>query len=138
MDDMNIQNIESKEETEKTEEATFETKEKEKETFNCKVEEKHDDTGVAVFVMGLLSLLMAVLGNTLLPLVGVILGIIAWVKGSKLRKMEEKPGIITAGWIMGIVGTILGAIALVLALVAVVSALTYVAPHHYYFRYFYF
>ena len=138
MDDMNIQDIDVKEETQKAEEARFESKEKETVKEVHEVKKSDSDTGVSVFILGLLSILLAVLGNTVLPLIGVILGLIAVIKGSKLRKKEDRPGIITAGWIMGIVGMVLSAVVLIFSIIEIASVVSVMVPHRYYFRYLYF
>lgn len=138
MDEMNIQDIDVKEETQKTEEARFESKEKETAKEVHEVKRSDSDTGVSVFILGLLSILLAVLGNTVLPLIGVILGLIAVIKGSKLRKKEDRPGIITAGWIMGIVGMVLSAVVLIFSIIEIASVVSVMVPHRYYFRYLYF
>lgn len=102
----------------------------------CAKVEVKEDKSLSVFVLGLLAILMSALEYSFLPLLGFIFGLIAVVRGNKPRKLEEKPGFVTAGWIMGIVGMIACGIIFIFNIVEFV---TFVAPvHHFYTRYFYF
>lgn len=102
--------------------------------YEKKAEVKHE-AGVSVFVLGLLSLVLSGLGYFLLPFVGFILGLIAVVRGNKPRKLEEMPGLIYAGWVMGIIGMIVCAV----VIFANIGQLGVVLlPYHIYLRHFYF
>lgn len=130
--DENINEIKiDQEDVKETKEVKFESVNDDVKCEKCEKIEKEGNP-LAVFVLGLLSILSAALGSTLLPLIGFILGLIAVIKGNKPRKLEEKPGIITAGWIMGIIGMIICGTSIVFTAVQII---TYV-PYHYYFRYF--
>ncbi len=73
------------------------------------------------FVLSVLSLVFP-------GVVGLVLGIIALVKVSKLKKRGQKGSMITASYVMGIVGIVLSAVALMLFFVV---ALSFSAIHSY-------
>ncbi len=52
--------------------------------------------GILILIFGILSLVLFA------PL-----GIVAWVMGQKERKLYPNDSLVTAGWILGIIGTII-------------------------------
>ena len=62
--------------------------------------------GVIILIFGILSLVICA------PL-----GIIAWIMGQKERKLFPNDSMVTAGWILGIIGTCLFILGILIALV---------------------
>ena len=65
--------------------------------------------GVLILVFGILSLVVCA------PL-----GIVAWAMGQKERKIYPNDGNVTAGWILGIIGTCLFIVSILVIIVYVV------------------
>ncbi len=77
---------------------------------------KNKDVGQTTFILGLLSLLFqTVLGG--ITIAAFVLGVLAVVKGSKLRKQGYSSSMLSAGYIMGLIGLILSSIVIALCLV---------------------
>jgi predicted Zn finger-like uncharacterized protein len=83
------------------------------------------DRGTVVLTLGILSLVSLAI-CAFFPLIGAILGLIAWIMGQtdlrKMRKGDMDPngqGMTQAGWICGIIGTILNSLLSVLCLLYV-------------------
>lgn len=62
-----------------------------------------DDYGSIAMILGIIAIVCSISGY--LSFVGVILGIIAIVKGSKVRKYSSSG---MAGWVLGIISVVLG------------------------------
>ena len=71
------------------------------------------DVGQTTFVLGLLSLLFqTVLGG--ITIAAFVLGILAVVKGGRLKRAGYNTSLLSAGYIMGLIGLILSSIVVVL------------------------
>lgn len=76
-------------------------------------EGKDNDPGQTTFILGLLSLLSVLILDGL-GIVGFVLGIIAVVKGGNLKKDGVYTSLLSAGYVMGLIGLILSSIKLAL------------------------
>ncbi|MCR5732348.1 MAG: hypothetical protein K6G51_05370 [Sphaerochaetaceae bacterium] len=65
------------------------------------MEENRNNIGTTPLVLGIMSVIFSL---TFSRLIGLILGIIAIVKGSKYRNVDNDA---KAGWILGIIGVVL-------------------------------
>ena len=71
------------------------------------------DIGQTTFVLGLLSLLFqTVFGG--ITIAAFVLGILAVVKGGRLKRAGYNTSLLSAGYIMGLIGLILSSIVVVL------------------------
>jgi uncharacterized membrane protein HdeD (DUF308 family) len=63
---------------------------------------------VAALVLGIASCVSAMLAGTLvMGILGIAAGIVAIILGSKAKKLGDKPGMATAGLVLGIIGLVL-------------------------------
>ena len=81
------------------------------------------DSGTVPMVLGLCSLILAL---TFSRLVGFVLGIIAVVKGSKLRHINSDAN---AGFVMGIIGICISAVAFLILFLMFTIFLPLVIPY---------
>ena len=83
------------------------------------------DVGQTTFILGLLSLLFqTVLGG--ITIAAFVLGIIAVVKGGRLKRAGYNSSMLSAGYIMGLIGLILSSI--VMALFAMLFGFAFLIP----------
>ncbi len=82
---------------------------------DCVKEKKSDDASSIIFILGLISVVsMISVFSGFYPLIGLVLAIIALIKGSAIR---HKSKIAFTGWILSIIGVCLFAIRVILVIV---------------------
>ena len=86
-------------------------------------EDNGKDPGQTTFILGLLSLL-AVLVLEGFGIVGFVLGIISVVKGGRLKNEGVKTSLLSAGYVLGLIGLILSSIKLAILVFGIGIAFT--------------
>jgi hypothetical protein len=84
-------------------------------------EPQSSGTGVGAMVCGIIGIILC-----WVPIVGLVLGIVATVLGSKRNSLPaDKRGMATAGFVLGIITLVIGIIMVILLIVAAVVAASF-------------